>query len=427
MKKLIFILGVALCPLNSIAQEYIDYQGTRYPTHSSLSQDNPTVKIRPFNEQKFRECDGIVEYTINGKIINLDCKKIYVEDLTNEILEVPYEVNDTATYGKIVEQRINYIKNQIILLSEIKELIPNLKTLHGQEPLGNTQKIYFSTLIENRKEVSFKALEAAHKAEQKNRFDKKLEEINTVIEPKIDSELSYMKSLLSSADDWDKILSANIRKSCLVRPDNYPNNEDWAKDIIEIKRATAIAKIDNPFLLDAIGVPNPNYEEVAIKEGCKDEGLKYQNPQYNYSMKIPSCFQSEFEIFLKNGGGEYDMLYGKGEYEEVELDIANAKHSMYMYLDGNGIYNNDMSGGVYRQLSSHDGETNKKTIDKQAFSNGYVITCSLTYAGKSCISKFYAINLRNNVQLRFYLRYPTSKKDEFESFIPQMLESIEAY
>ena len=41
--------------------------------------------------------------------------------------------------------------------------------------------------------------------------------------------------------------------------------------------------------------------------------------------------------------------------------------------------------------------------------------------------KFYAFNLRNNVQLRFYLRYPTSKKDEFESFIPQMLESIEAY
>ena len=82
--RLVLLFTAVLCWQNILAQEYVEYQGTRYPTHSSLSEDNPTVKIRPFNQQKFDATKGIVEMEVNGTLIKYDCHKIYEEDLTND-------------------------------------------------------------------------------------------------------------------------------------------------------------------------------------------------------------------------------------------------------------------------------------------------------------------------------------------------------
>lgn len=144
-------------------------------------------------------------------------------------------------------------------------------------------------------------------------------------------------------------------------------------------------------------------------------------------MKIPSCFKEEFEIICRDGGSNYDFLYGHGQYEGVLLNIATQKHMGYMYLDGQSIYDNDMSGGVYQYLSKQDGESNKKIISKDVFDYGYLIICNLTHLGKPFTSKFYAFNLRNNVQLRFYIRYPQNMNNEFEEYIQNMIESIEAF
>jgi hypothetical protein len=62
-------------------------------------------------------------------------------------LEVPYEVKDSAIYQPLFEQRIAYITQQLSLLSDVKELINNFKELDGKEPIGNTQRLYFSTLM----------------------------------------------------------------------------------------------------------------------------------------------------------------------------------------------------------------------------------------------------------------------------------------
>lgn len=425
--RLVFLFTAVLCWQNILAQEYVEYQGTRYPTHSSLSEDNPTVKIRPFNQQKFDATKGIVEMEVNGTLIKYDCHKIYEEDLTNEYLEIPYEVNDTSSYGDVLVKRVQYIEEEITLLNEIKELIANYKSLDGKEPLGNTQKIFLQTLIDNRKGINIKVLEAAQKAAQKNRFDKKMEPINEVLLPKIDSELSYLNSLISDKDNWEKILQASLTGSCISRLDNYPKAEVWAKSILEVNKATAFVKVPNPFLLNEIEVPNPNFKDHKSVEKIEEGYLIYRNNEYNYSMKIPSCFKKDFELFCRNGGSNYDFLYGSGQYEGVLLNIATQKHSGYMYLDGKGIYDNDMSGGVYQKLSKQDGESNKKIISKDAFDNGYLIICNLTYLGKPFTGKFYAFNLRNNVQLRFYIRYPQNMNNEFEEYIQNMIDSIDAF
>ena len=425
--RLVLLFTAVLCWQNILAQEYVEYQGTRYPTHSSLSEDNPTVKIRPFNQQKFDATKGIVEIEVNGKLIKYDCHKIYEEDLTNEYLEIPYEVNDTSSYGDVLVKRVQYIEEEITLLNEIKELIANYKSLDGKEPLGNTQKIFLQTLIDNRKGINIKVLEAAQKAAQKNRFDKKMEPINEVLLPKIDSELSYLNSLISDKDNWEKILQASLTGSCISRLDNYPKAEVWAKSILEINKATVFVKVPNPFLLNEIEVPNPNFKDHNSVEKIEEGYLTYSNNEYNYSMKIPSCFKEEFEIFCRDGGSNYDFLYGHGQYEGVLLNIATQKHSGYMYLDGQGIYDNDMSGGVYQYLSKQNGESNKKIISKDVFDYGYLIICNLTYLGKPFTGKFYAFNLRNNVQLRFYIRYPQNMNNEFEEYIQNMIDSIEAF
>lgn len=425
--RLVLLFTAVLCWQNILAQEYVEYQGTRYPTHSSLSEDNPTVKIRPFNQQKFDATKGIVEIEVNGKLIKYDCHKIYEEDLTNEYLEIPYEVNDTSSYGDVLVKRVQYIEEEITLLNEIKELIANYKSLHGREPLGNTQRIFLQTLIDNRKGINIKVLEAAQKAAQKNRFDKKMEPINEVLLPKIDSELSYLNSLISDKDNWEKILQASLTGSCISRLDNYPKAEVWAKSILEINKATAFVKVPNPFLLNEIEVPNPNFKDHNSVEKIEEGYLTYSNNEYNYSMKIPSCFKEEFELFCRDGGSNYDFLYGHGQYEGVLLNIATQKHMGYMYLDGQSIYDNDMSGRVYQYLSKQDGESNKKIISKDVFDNGYLIICNLTYGGEPFTSKFYAFNLRNNVQLRFYIRYPQNMNNEFEEYIQNMIESIEAF
>jgi hypothetical protein len=80
-----------------------------------------------------------------------------------------------------------------------------------------------------------------------------------------------------------------------------------------------------------------------------------------------------------------------------------------------------------QKLSTFEGERNKKIVSKKIFSNGYAITCTGIDGKRSFISKFYAINLRNNVQLRFILKYPSTKKDEFEKYLETMLNSIEAH
>ena len=425
--RLVLLFTAVLCLQNILAQEYVEYQGTRYPTHSSLSEDNPTVKIRPFNQQKFDATKGIVEIEVNGKLIKYDCHKIYEEDLTNEYLEIPYEVNDTSSYGDVLVKRVQYIEEEITLLNEIKELIANYKSLDGKEPLGKTQKIFLQTLIDNRKGINIKVLEAAQKAAQKNRFDKKMEPINEVLLPKIDSELSYLNSLISDKDNWEKILQASLTGSCISRLDNYPKAEVWAKSILEINKATVFVKVPNPFLLNEIEVPNPNFKDHNSVEKIEEGYLTYSNNEYNYSMKIPSCFKEEFEIFCRDGGSNYDFLYGHGQYEGVLLNIATQKHSGYMYLDGQGIYDNDMSGGVYQYLSKQNGESNKNIISKDVFDYGYLIICNLTYLGKPFTGKFYAFNLRNNVQLRFYIRYPQNMNNEFEEYIQNMIDSIEAF
>ena len=425
--RLVLLFTAVLCWQNILAQEYVEYQGTRYPTHSSLSEDNPTVKIRPFNQQKFDATKGIVEMEVNGTLIKYDCHKIYEEDLTNEYLEIPYEVNDTSSYGDVLVKRVQYIEEEITLLNEIKELIANYKSLHGREPLGNTQKIFLQTLIDNRKGINIKVLEAAQKAAQKNGFDKKMEPINEVLLPKIDSELSYLNSLISDKDNWEKILQASLTGSCISRLDNYPKAEVWAKSILEINKATVFVKVPNPFLLNEIEVPNPNFKDHNSVEKIEEGYLTYSNNEYNYSMKIPSCFKEEFEIFCRDGGSNYDFLYGHGQYEGVLLNIATQKHSGYMYLDGQGIYDNDMSGGVYQYLSKQNGESNKKIISKDAFPHGYLVISNLTYSGKPFTSKFYVFNLSNNVQLRIYIRYPQNMNNEFEGYIQKMIDSIEAY
>lgn len=409
------------------AQTYIDYQGVRYPTTSSITQDCPTVIIRPFDEGKFNSVNGIIKTEINGQKVEFDCKKIYKEDLTNEFLEIQYEENDTSTYGKIIEQRVSFIKDQISLISEIKELIANYKSLDGREPLGNAQKIYLATLIDHRKDGDIKVLQAAQKAREKNKFDKKLEPLNAILLPKIESEQSYLNNLLNSKDDWEKILQATMTSSCISRPGNYPKGEEWANYVATVKKKTVIANIPNPFLLGEIEVPNPNYEDKKLIQNEEETLLVYRNNDYNYSMQIPSCFKKEYDLFCKNGGSDYDFLYGKGKYEGVLLNVATEKNLGYMYLDGKGIYGNDMSSGVYQKLTKQDGESNKKIISKYAFPHGYLVISNLTYSGKPFTSKFYVFNLRNNVQLRIYIRYPQNMNNEFEGYIQKMIDSIEAY
>jgi hypothetical protein len=352
IKTILSIIALA-CTQSSFSQVLVDYQGKGYPTDSPISQEYKTVKIRPFDENKFKECNGIIEKVINGQNIKLDCKKIYPDDLTMYTLEVPYEVKDSAIYQPLLEQRIAYITQQLSLLSDVKELINNFKELDGKEPIGNTQRLYFSTLMNlGNKSTDEKILSSVKKAQDKNKFNKKLEPLNENLLSQIQFWTGHYNIILKTKENWDEFFGSSLNNRLFISDENNVTDERITRSIRDFKMKTLFAKISNPFLLDAIDIPNPNYEEPQVVDKSQDTYFVYENRAYNYTMQVPMCFKSDYDLFNKGEISDYDFLYADGGL--CMLNVATKKHSGYMYLDGQGIYDNDMTYGVYQKFLCGD-------------------------------------------------------------------------
>jgi hypothetical protein len=264
MKKIKLILYLLACmvSVSVMAQGVVEYEGWEYHITDCMDSSIPQIAIYRFDAVRFEKCNGIIEQENLDETIKIDYSSNPKSDLTRDTLMAVVEVIDRAAYLKLIQKRSEYVNEELELIDQVNAVYVAFKNGTKKKPETDTERLFVRSVITLGMKSRDKVIrEAAEKADKKQKYSKKLVSQIDLLVAKMDLEREQLKLFKSQVkNNVCNYLKSSVPPTCLVRDDDYPANEEWAKAVADLKTVKKMDRMPNPFLAKyASFIPNPNY------------------------------------------------------------------------------------------------------------------------------------------------------------------------
>lgn len=307
MKK-IFAVSLLSC-LFSVAiyaqgEGYIEYNSRKYPVNKQDIKTSPTIRIRPVDEEKLKGTRFPMALSVDG--ISLWMKLNYDNFLFSEeviregelprflntekykILDSVYTVSvlaiDSLWVEPFIQSKRNYIKERLQLLDESVLFIENINDYKGKVPIGEMQQHVFNAFKDLHRGYNLtwsegnnlKNREIIANLIKKKKFVKGLDgEPRTDLLEKIQKEKRELIEITEETD-IEKYYYADIPERSLPMEEEEIIGHYGKMWNGRIPMKQLVVQVENPFLLPATDIKNPNYVMPTIAINQANYGKNYE-------------------------------------------------------------------------------------------------------------------------------------------------------